>query len=71
MTLEGVILEAARCRELVAEYDRLTGSNLSRRGDGLELAIDDASGRTDAEIKAFVAFVVEAIWLPLVMGAGR
>jgi hypothetical protein len=50
--------------ELVAEFDRLTGSNLSRRGTPLEAMIDDAAGRTDAEIAAFVEEFVRDLLPP-------
>lgn len=49
---------AAANRELVAEFDRLTGSNLLRRGSPIELAVDDATGRAEADVAAFVGFVV-------------
>lgn len=58
-----VLMVVAANAELVREFDRLYGSNLSRRGTPLELEIDDATGRTNADLGAFVAFVYECVWL--------
>ena len=55
--------------ELVSEYDRLRGSNLSRKGTGLDLLIDDSTGRTQEEMGEFVQFVWDAVWTPLVGAA--
>jgi hypothetical protein len=41
---------------LIEQYDRLNGTNLSRKGSPLKLAIDDASGRTAADREAFLVF---------------
>ena len=60
-------LEAAvQHPEFVQEYDRLTGSNLSLRGSGLDLEIDKASGRRALELKKFTVFVYEVIYLRVV-----
>ena len=48
--------------ELLTEFDRLTGSNLSQRGSLLDLEIDRATGRMDADFERFVEFVREFIW---------
>ena len=69
MTFADVLMEAAHHREFVEQYDRLSGTNLSRCGTGIDLTIDDASGRMDAEVPAFVAFVYECIWLRLPLEA--
>ncbi len=53
---------AANTPELVAEYDRLSGTNLSRRGTPLDLMIDDAVGRQEKEMHGFVEFVRECIY---------
>jgi len=57
--------EAAANPEFVAEFDRLTSSNLSMRGSPLELAIDREAGRTDAELGKFVWLVWRAVFVPL------
>ena len=49
-------------RELLAEFDRLRGTNLSLRGTAFELQIDFASGRFEGEMEKFVEFVRDCIW---------
>ncbi len=53
---------AAANQELVVEFDRLNGSNLSRKGSVLDLLIDDSTGRTDAGVQEFVEFVKTCIY---------
>ena len=57
--------EAAATPELVEQFDRLSGTNLARRGSPLDLMIDDATGRTDAALIGFVEFVRVAVYEPL------
>ena len=66
MTLKDCVVHCAGVPELVAEFDRLTGSNLSLRGTSLDLMIDEATGRQREEMREFTAFVFECIWLPLI-----
>lgn len=54
---------SSRNAELVANYDRLRGTNLSQKGSGLDLAIDQASGRMETELEGFIEFVWEFIFL--------
>ena len=65
VTFAEMVFKCAETPALVAEFDRLTGSNLSMKGSGLERMIDDATGRTAEGVEAFVAFVHEFVWLPL------
>lgn len=66
MDFEQVLQQSAGNKELVAQFDRLTGSNLSLKGSPIDVAIDKASGRTNADLAAFVAFVFEFVWLTLI-----
>ena len=66
VTFAEIVFKCAESKALVAEFDRLTGANLSMKGNGLELMIDEATGKRHDDIAAFVAFVHEFIWLPLV-----
>ena len=50
--------------ELLNEFDRLRGTNVSRRGDALTLAIDDQTGRFDADVHKFIEFVID-LWARL------
>ena len=54
-----VLRAASSNAELVKQFDRLHQTNLARRGSGIELAVDDASGRTKADLGWFVAFVYD------------
>lgn len=49
----------------VAEFDRLHGSTLAS-GDRLNRAIDEATGKREEDLRAFVAFVREVVWDRLV-----
>ncbi|WP_237715864.1 hypothetical protein [Rubrivivax gelatinosus] len=44
------------------EFDRLYKTNLVFSGSPLDLAIDEASGRLDADAAAFAAFVRDTIY---------
>lgn len=65
MTFEDCVLYCARNRELVHHFDRLTGSNLSLKGSGLDLAIDEATGRVRGDAQEFITFVWECVWIRL------
>lgn len=62
MTFADCCRESFNNRELLAEFDRLKGTNLSLRGTAFELQIDFASGRFEGEMEQFVEFVKECIW---------
>lgn len=62
MTFPECVREAFNNRELLAEFDRLKGTNLSLRGTALDLKIDFASGRFEPEIEQFVEFMKECVW---------
>lgn len=64
MTFMDVLHECISNRDLVSEFDRLTGHHLSRveKRTALDIAIDQACGRDDAAMADFVAFVRECIW---------
>jgi hypothetical protein len=64
MTFENFLFECAKNVDLVAEFDRLQGSNLARRGTTIDLAIDDATGRTTDDARAFIAFAAD-LWARL------
>lgn len=62
MTFREVVLQAYDTPELLAEFDRLTGANLSLKGSVLDIMIDEASGKRAADLERFVAFVRDAVW---------
>ena len=65
VTFAEFVFLCAENKELVREFDRLTGFNLSMNGTGVDLMIDRATGRTAEGLEAFVAFVHEFVWLPV------
>lgn len=70
MTFPECVRECAANRELLAEFDRLKGTNLSLRGTGLDLQIDIHSGRLEQDVQEFVYFVEDVVWNRL-QGARR
>lgn len=62
LTFTHCLMECAANKELVREFDRITGHNLSRKGAPIELMVDDATGRTDAGAAAFAEFVHDTVW---------
>lgn len=53
---------AAANKDLVREFDRLHKTNLSLNGGPLDLAIDQATGRLEADAAAFAEFVHDTIY---------
>lgn len=62
VTFAECLVVAISTQDFVAQFDRIHGSNLLRRGSPLDLAIDDSTGRYDADAAAFEAFVREYVW---------
>ena len=62
MTFYGCLMECARNQELIKEFDRLRGTNLSLRGSPIEIEIDKSTGKLDSDLKLFVDFVWECVW---------
>lgn len=56
MDFYAVLMRAAACPALVAEYDRLRGTALSKMPwrSGVEVMIDQASGRERDQLEQFV-----------------
>lgn len=57
------LTEAAGNQELVSEFDRLTGYNISGKGPGIVQEIDRVTGYLDMGARAFYEFVFECIYL--------
>jgi hypothetical protein len=67
MTFEDTCKFCLECKELVREWNRLTGHKLRVSRSPIIMAIDRACGydpHTEA-MAEFVDFVYEFIWLPL------
>lgn len=47
--------------QLVAEFDRIHGTNVRLRGTGLDVQIDLACGRLEHDLQLFVAFIHETV----------
>ena len=56
------VLVAINTPELVKEFDRLKGTNLSQVGSELELAVDESTGRLEHDFNEFVEFVRDVIY---------
>lgn len=61
----GCVRTALDTPELVANFDRLYGFNLSRRGAPVDILVDDTTGRTEAGIRAFMVFVRDYVYTRL------
>ena len=62
VTFDQCVWVAYGTPDLLREFDRLNGTNLSGRGAPIELAIDEASGRLHDDLRRFVEFVDEYVW---------
>lgn len=62
IAFEGVLRHCLANAALVAEFDRLTTSNLRLAGAPVNVAVDLHSGRTDAELRRFAGFVKDVVW---------
>ena len=62
LTYNEALVEASRNDELLSQFDRLYGTTLLGRGAPIEVAIDKATGRLEADVKMFVAFFDDVIW---------
>jgi len=62
MTFEQCVRESFANKDLVTEFDRLKGTNLSLRGTGLDIQIDLACGRLEQDVAEFVKFAKECVW---------
>lgn len=62
-----VLVSCVENKDLLAEYDRLRGTNLLLRGTPIAVEIDFATGRISEELRDFAHFVKDAVWdrLPL------
>lgn len=70
VTYQEALLAAARNDELLAQFDRLNGTNLLGRGTPLDVMIDQSTGRLAAEAAMFVDFFDEYIWARLARKKG-
>lgn len=65
MTFYDCLMECAGNKELVKEFDRLNNSNLSLKGSPINIMVDEATGKQKEDLRMFVDFCYEFIWLPL------
>lgn len=62
MTFEECVLYCAGRPDVLREFDRLRGTNLSMRGAPIDLMIDEQSGRLGEDARKFIDFVYDAVW---------
>ncbi len=67
MTFEECVIECAKNRELVEQFDRLYDANLGQIGrrSGIENMVDHATGRNADSCRKWIAFVLECVWTRL------
>jgi len=70
MTFQDVVIECSKNAEFVSNFNRLSGHSLgkSQSRQPIEIMIDDAcgvSGESNDDMKAFVEFVFEYVWMRL------
>jgi hypothetical protein len=61
-TFEDAVMECFTNKQFLVEYDRLIGTNLSKRLSPIEKAIDEATKMRDVEMLGFIKFVDDFIW---------
>lgn len=57
--------ESIETPELIENFDRLYGGTLTTRKSKLDAMVDVATGKQEADMKAFVQFVYDSIYLRL------
>jgi hypothetical protein len=62
---QACLRESIETPELVAGFDRLYGANLVTRRAPIDAMIDKATGKQENDVRAFVAFVHDCIYLRL------
>lgn len=62
MSFETCFRECFSNKDLLAEFDRLKGTNLSLKGTNFDLQVDFACGRFEGELQQFAEFVKECVW---------
>lgn len=73
MDFKDCFIECCKHDELVKEFNRLSGTNISFKDKRtpIEIMVDKATGypypfkNKDDEIKQFINFCFECVWLPL------
>ena len=63
ITFLDCLMMAAQNGSLLREFDRRRGTNLSLQGAPIEIAVDEASGRLNHDLKLFIEFVWNDIFL--------
>lgn len=66
-----VVLETLTHPGLLAEFDRLKGTNLRLLGSPINIHVDIGSGRLANDVQKFVIFVHQCVWSRLKDGAGK
>jgi hypothetical protein len=59
------LMFSAGQKELIEQFDRLTGYNLSLKGSPIVIQIDKATGFQEQGMKEFIQFVYNFVYLPL------
>lgn len=67
VNFEGCLMECANTPELVKEFDRLYGCQLStlHLRSPITRMVDEATGFERDQLRKFVAFVFRFVWVPM------
>lgn len=63
LTFLTCVQEAAGCRELIEQVDRIYHTNLLQRGSPIDIMIDEATGRADSDKQTFLRFVWNCVFI--------
>jgi hypothetical protein len=55
--------KAVNMPELVQQFDRLYGADLTKHRSGIEQMIDQATGKSDSDIASFMSFVHDSVYM--------
>ena len=71
VSFESCVIAASENEDMVKNFDRLHGTNLELSGSLIDLLIDKATGRQNSDVRKFLDFVYDAIFMPIILSQGE